>query len=284
MAEQTSGVSAPNPVNFAAPPVSQVTLGVEFAGAVISEEIVLADFWREIREEFSDVQRQQLLSPMAETFEPEHAGPGFELRLGGAEQAQRYVFKTASTELSVQVQEDRFAFSWRRIGDDEEYPRYSWIRERFEEIYTKFINAADDDLLAKHPPTWCATTYDNRIIHPSSQDFLHGPLGDILCFIGRPESKVLPTVEDTMIRQRRIIRSEGGDPRGRLYIRATPAATPPPEFHPGYQLSLRVVSQPLSPDTRGVLECQDEGHNLIVETFRDITTEKMHQIWDLEED
>src|SRR5262249_37188172 len=150
------------------------------------------------------------------------------------------------------------AFGWDRSTLDREYPRYSWIRERFQEIYATFMKAADNERLAEHPPAWCATTYTNAIVHPDSEDPLHDPLEDILLFIRRPDSDVLPSVEDTMIRQRRLLRDDAGEPRGRLYIQALPALSSSPEFRPGYDLTLRVVQKPMNTSEAGVFTTQDE--------------------------
>lgn len=285
MADTRSGAALPNPVSFESPPVYEVVLGVEFAGPVISEAAALADFWNEVRDGFPDVRREPPLAPMAESFDAQSVQPPpFEFRLGPEERSQRYLFRSEAEGLAIQVQEDRFAFGWDRSTLGREYPRYSWIRERFQEIYSVFIKAADEERLAEHPPAWCATTYTNAIVHPDSEDPLHDPLEDILLFMQRPDSDVLPPVEDTMVRQRRLLRDDAGEPRGRLYIQALPALTPPPELNPGYDLTLRVVQKPLDASEAGVFTCQDESRDLIVRSFKDITTEKMHEVWGLKED
>ncbi len=284
MVDQSSGGILPDPVSFASPPVTRVILGVEFAGPVITEPATLADFWTQIRDEFPDAQRQQRLAPMAEVFDLHQQQPRFEFQVGGGETRQRYVFRNEVQNLAVQVQEDRFSFSWQRVQEDEPYPRYRWVRERFHEIYKTFMVAADEELLAKSPPNWCATTYTNEITHPDSTDPYHGPLEDILQFVHKPDSEVLPPVEDTVIRQRRLLRDDTGDPCGRLYIQTVPTLTPPPESRPGYDLTLRVVAQPSESGEAGVFACQDRGRDLIVRSFKDITTEKMHKVWELQEE
>jgi uncharacterized protein (TIGR04255 family) len=284
MADKSSEAPLPNPVSFDSPPVYQVILGVEFTGPIISEAAALADFWNEIRDEFSEVERQAPLAPMAETFDVQPQQPQFEFRLGPGGRAQRYLFRNPDEGFAIQVQEDRFAFSWERLIPDQQYPRYSSIRERFQEIYATFIKSADEQLLAEHSPSWCATTYTNEIVHPDSEDPLSGPLEDILCFLSRPDSEVLPPVEDTMVRQRRLLRDAEGEPRGRLYIQSVPALTPPPQLRPAYDLTLRVVAKPLDSSNAGVFSCQDENRDLIVRSFKDITTDKMHRVWGLRKD
>jgi uncharacterized protein (TIGR04255 family) len=259
---------------------------VEFSGPVISEAGALADFWTEIRAEFPDVQKRPRYSPMAESFDlrPQQPQPQIEFRLGEGEAPQRYMFRNEQQNLAVQVQENRFAFSWDETSPGEEYPRYRWIRERFQNLYATFTAAADDQLLAEHPPSWCATTYTNDIDHPDSVDPMHGPLEDIVRFVRRPESDVLPPVEDTTIRQRRLLRDTEGNPLGRLYIRAIPTLSPPPESRPGYRLVLRVVARPFEQDEAGVIARQDESRELIVRSFKDITTDKMHSKWKFRDD
>lgn len=280
MADQPTEIPPADPVNFDNPPVVSVVLGVEFAGAVMPEISALADFWPRIREQYPEAEKRPPLAPMAENFEV-RSGQTIEVRFGD-DGPQRYWFRSADQSYTVQVQENRLALNWDRTAGAHTYPRYRAIRERFYELYRTFTEVADDGLLATNPPLWCATTYTNDIPHPNSTDPLSGPLDDILRFISRPDSEVLPPVEDTALRQRRLIRDQDGSPRGRLYIEAVPTISP--EQHPGYQLTLRVVCQPESPDAAGVFKFHDHGRDLIVKAFRDITTEKMHKLWGFKEE
>jgi uncharacterized protein (TIGR04255 family) len=284
--DQRKGAALPDPVSFDSPPVTEVILGVEFSGPVISEAGILADFWNQIRDEFPDVQKRPQFSPMAETFElpPQPPQPQIEFLLGEGGGPQRYAFRNETQNLTVQVQEDRFALTWEQASPSEEYPRYRWIREQFRGLYSTFLEAAEAPLLREHLPTWCATTYTNDIEHPDSSDPMHGPLEDIVRFVRRPDSDVLPPVEDTTIRQRRLLRDTDGNPIGRLYIRAIPTLSSPPESRPGYKLVLRVVAKPSMQDEAGVIARQDESRELIVCSFKDITTDKMHSKWGLRED
>lgn len=279
MANQPTETLPPNPVTFEKPPVVSVVLGVEFAGSVMPEVSVLADFWPRIREQFPDAEKRPPLAPMAQDFDATSART-IEFRL--EQGPQRYWFRSQDRGYTVQVQENRMALNWDRTAAAPDYPRYQAIRERFHKLYRTFMEIADDQLLAANPPVWCAITYTNDITHPESTDPLSGPLGDVLRFVSRPDSDVLPPVEDTAIRQRRLIRDEAREPQGRLYIEAVPTLSP--EQAPGYKLTLRVVSKPTSADAKGVFTCHDQGRDLIVRSFRDITTETMHERWGLQEE
>lgn len=60
--------------------------------------------------------------------------------------------------------------------------------------------------------------------------------------------------------------------------RSPPSETP---IKPIYVLTLTVRGMASSPDVEGVLEFADYGRDLIVRTFRDITTDEMHKEWQL---
>ena len=280
MSDQSPETPPADPVNFESPPVIGVALGVEFGGPVMAEISATADFWPRIREQYPQADKLPALTSMAEDFNVT-TSQTIEVRLGNGG-PQRYWFRSADESYTVQVQENRLALNWDRTADAPVYPRYQAVRRRFHELYQAFTEVADDRLLADNPPAWCAVTYTNDISHPDSADPLSGPLDDILCFVGRPESDVLPPIEDTALRQRRLIRAADGSPRGRLYIEAIP--TVDAEARPGYRLTLRVVCRPDSGDAAGVFRCHDEGRELIVKSFRDITTEKMHELWGMEDD
>jgi uncharacterized protein (TIGR04255 family) len=279
MANQPTETFPQNPVNFKKPPVVSVVLGVEFAGPVMPEVSVLADFWAPIREQFPNAEKRPPLVPMAQDFD---ATPTRTIEFRLEQGPDRYWFRSQDESYTVQVQENRMAFNWNRTASNPDYPRYRAIREDFHKLYRTFTEIADDQLLAANPPIWCAITYTNEITHPESTDPLSGPLGDVLRFVNRPDSNVLPPVEDTAIRQRRLIRDDADEPKGRLYIEAVPTLTH--EQVPGYRLTLRVVSKPASGDAEGVFACHDQGRDLIVKSFRDITTEKMHELWGLQEE
>ncbi len=279
MADQPTATFPPNPVNFRKPPVVSVVLGVEFGGPVMPEVSALADFWPRIREHFPNAEKRPPLAPMAQDFD---ASPARTVEFRLDKGPDRYWFRSQDESYMVQVQENRMAFNWNLTESAPEYPRYQAIREKFHRLYRTFTEIADHRLLAANPPIWCAITYTNDIIHPDSTDPLSGPLGDVLRFVNRPDSSVLPPVEDTAISQRRLIRDDADEPRGRLYIEAVPTLSL--EQVPGYRLTLRVVSKPASGDAEGVFACHDQGRDLIVRSFRDITTEKMHELWGLQEE
>ncbi len=241
---------------------------------------MLADFWQQIRTTYPAFSKGPAMGPMAENFDLISTGP--RVRLTVVNESSLYTFLSEDEHWRVQVQPNRFVVGWAQTDEAGPYPRYRKIRRRFQELYRIFTDVMDTEILKAHPPSWCATTYVNEIAHPKSKDPFHGPLEDILLLVRKPKSNTLPTVEDTTYRQRHLLRSNNGEPCGRFYINADPMWIT--ENHiPGYRLTLRAVSRPDGKSAAAVLRCQDKGRDLIVRSFKDITTPAMHEQWGLQE-
>lgn len=283
MADQTQDISLGDPVSFDAPPVSEVALGVQFAGAVADDAIALADFWPKIRDQFPIMEKREAIDRIDESFGP--TAPSQQIQINLGVEPQRYWFVSADQHWLVQVQPDRFVFNWREQQDGDTYPRYRAIRRRFEDLYRTFAAAAGDERLAANPPEWCATTYVNNILASSpTNPATRLPLGRILRFVSSPKSSVLPPVEDTVFQQRHLLPPlpPSEDPSGRLYIKANPAFRADDHL-PGYVVELKVLARPDAHSRAAVMRCLDQGRDLIVRSFKDITTPAMHKEWGLQD-
>lgn len=285
MADQIPETQLDDPVSFDSPPVGEVILGIQFTGPVVDDAAILGDFWPQIRSDHPVLNKAPQMDRINETFGLAPPGQRFELSLGEAE-PQRYLFGSQDGHWLVQVQPDRFAMNWRRRNVGITYPRYRALRRRFEELYRIFTTTVDNERLKANPPEWCATTYLNYI---SAQDgggaASRLSLDKILRFVHAPQSSVLPAVEDTIIQQRYVLVSPNVDeePRGRLFIRAQPVVRANDQM-PGYSLELRVLARPDGASRAAVMRRMDESRDLIVRSFKDITTAAMHRQWGLQED
>jgi uncharacterized protein (TIGR04255 family) len=283
VADRNQDTPLADPVSFDAPPVSEVALGVQFAAPVADDAVALADFWPQIRDQFPDLERHEAIDRIDESFGPAAPSQQFQINLGV--EPRRYWFVSADKRWLVQVQPDRFVFNWRRQGDDEAYPRYRSLRRRFEELYRTFAASVGEERLAANPPEWCATTYVNNILASSSADpATRLPLGHILRFVSSPKSSVLPPLEDTALQQRHLLPSRvpGEAPQGRLYIKANPAFRANDQL-PGYVVELKVLARPDAHSRAAIMRCLDQGRDLIVRSFKDITTPAMHKQWGLQD-
>jgi len=70
----------------------------------------------------------------------------------------------SSENTLLQLQNDRILFNWRRIGDDDEYPRFEYVYESFNkyaELFQEFLESND---LGQIEPVECELTYINHIV------------------------------------------------------------------------------------------------------------------------
>jgi uncharacterized protein (TIGR04255 family) len=271
-----------DPVSFDAPPVAEVVLGLQFSNPVVSEVETLADFWPSIREEFPEVEKRPTLPRINERFGPEAALGNFEISLGP--DPSRYWFTSVDKHWVVQVQPDRLVLNWRKAEEHDAYPRYRSVRARFLRLYKAFVDSIGEERIVSNPPDWCATTYVNNILANSPRN-PNGrmPLNRILRLVASPKTNVLPTLEETSFQQKYLLDplAAGGEPRGRLYVSASPALRTADQL-PGYSLELRVLSRPEAQSRAAVMRCFDESRDLIVRSFKDITTSAMHEAWGLQ--
>ena len=264
----------PNPVTFARPPVAEVALAVQFSDPIADESLILGEFWPGIQTDYPRVEAQHPLPPMDEQF----AGPvmpSLSFQILDRAQAGRYWFLNPDQTELVQLQPDRFAFNWRREPANVDYPRYKHIRERFYELYSQLAKQADGAGKSV-VPSWCEITYINPI---PSDDEGWPDLSSIMRRIGGLTLEGVGSPEDTTLNERYVL-SRDGKPYGRFHIAAAPVVRNSDGI-PLYLLTLTVRALPVTPDVLGVITLMDQGRDLIVKGFRDMTTESMHEVWGL---
>jgi uncharacterized protein (TIGR04255 family) len=264
------------PVTFDRPPVGEVAMSVQMGQPVTDDALTLGTFWPRVREEYPNVQTQPPLPPMSEDFRL-GAPQSITFQLVG--QSSRYwLLSPDATEL-IQVQPDRFGYNWRKEPVDAPYPRYRYLRERFHLVFSAFIGSTREKGRTMQP-TWCEITYINPI---ETTDVAGGlaNLSSVLRRLAPDHPGNLPPPQDTTFAERFLL-TRDGSPTGRLYVSANPATRLQDQM-PIYMLTLTVRGMPRTPDADGVYTFLDEGRDLIVRSFRDMTTPEMHAKWGLHE-
>lgn len=271
----------PDPVTFEHPPVNEVILSVQLEGPAIDEVGVLADYWPSIRGDFPGHQKQPPLPPVVEDFSPPgQPSPGIGVQFFSAPPPVRYWFVSSDETRLVQVQADRFAYNWRQIPGKETYPRYRELKPEFEKRYAAFLACLAGDSEAAQP-SWCEITYINHIEARSEVSGVHGPLSRILRGLkSETTAPSLPAIEDTQLQQRFRILDSAQKPMGRFYLTAVPAFRAP-DAAPIYVITLIARGKPADTSTESVLRFFDRGRDLIVNGFKESTTDAMHDLWGL---
>jgi uncharacterized protein (TIGR04255 family) len=72
-------------------------------------------------------------------------------------------FVNEERNMLIQLQDDKFYFNWRRMQQEETYPRYNTIIEAFKTNLGIFQNFLDEEKLGSVNPQKCELTYINHI-------------------------------------------------------------------------------------------------------------------------
>ena len=134
--------------DFAAPPVIEVVLGVQFdsLGRLLAPH--LGVIWDEFKDRYPDAEQHAPLDPVFETFgEKGPRMPIPSLQLLATIPTPRVFFINKEKTQLIQVQRDRFYHNWRKIGDAGTYPRFERMLEAFEDGYRKLERVLAREIL-----------------------------------------------------------------------------------------------------------------------------------------
>jgi len=179
----------------------------------------------------------------------------------------------------LQVQPDRFTHNWRKVKDEDEYPRYEKVRATFQEEVEKFQVFLSREGVGELALNQCEVTYVNHIF-PCEHWEHHGELHKVITIVSAgSDAGVLPKEESVQYVSHHVINDENDEFLGRLHI-SVESAYHKEDDVPIFVLKLTVRGRPLTEGLAGVLGFFDMGRELIVRGFTDITTDEMHNIWE----
>ena len=212
-----------------------------------------------------------------ETFEGPQ-GPQIEFQISDAPPTPRLLMISESESEALQIQEDMFGYSWRKLTAEHEYPRYKAIRKGFGDELAKFQEFLSDLELRSLSPIQCEVTYVNVIL-PEGVWNSHSDLGKIIpSATPRLTEGFLPLPEETSYTSQYVIPGENGTPRGRLYVSIEPGHLLPDKT-PMYLMKLTARGAPQGDGTSGIIKTMDLGHEWIVQGFATLTSREMHSAW-----
>jgi uncharacterized protein (TIGR04255 family) len=140
------------------PPVSEVACGVNFQPL---KQFLLPHvglFWGRIRKDYP---LPQHAAPLSTATEPAWIDPVTELPL------PRVWFISPDKAGLVQLQGDCLYYNWRRLSDDNVYPRYRSVIARYKQLVGEFLAFLEENGIPPPAVTGCELTYVNHI--PSEQ-------------------------------------------------------------------------------------------------------------------
>lgn len=270
-----------NPVTFAAPPLDEVVLGVQWRQDVTDDAFALADYWPAIRAQYPGLDKHPALPPVDEDFGPPRMiEPQIQVLSGPP--APRYWFISRDETRLIQLQPDRLLYNWRRREKKTTYPRYTKLRREFSKVIEQYHAALPAQKRDAASPAWCEVSYINHLPAAGSKSQHHIPVSKLLKLVASPRLTMLDEPEDSQLQQRYLL-TDHGQAEGRFYVTVAPAYRRADD-EPIYVLTLLARLQPREPTADGVIEALDRGRHLVVQTFKEITTTRAHKAWGLQDD
>jgi uncharacterized protein (TIGR04255 family) len=259
-------------VSFDHPPVQEIAFSIQLIEPLSLEAMV--DIGRALDPSFPVRQLQPALPRMVA---PDVGQPFSFLTTIGV-QLPRFWFVSQDGLRLVQVQEDRVAFNWRRLGRDVLYPRYGTLRGEFAQILAKLTGLVPELTNETLAVDFCELTYVNELA-PAEPRRKRLPLETVLRVVRPlPDGEFLPDADDAQWTGSWTIVDSAGARAGRLTASAQPGLRQVDE-QPIYLLTMSSALPGRVSGTGAVFDRLDVAHEWIVRGFADLTTKDMHDQW-----
>lgn len=245
---------------FTRPPVVEVVLGLMFRPLPLGA-IHLAQLHRLWSSTYPRVEEHPAI--------PANTAPGFFLQMNTAPDLRFWFISDTSGRL-IQVQKDRIILNWRWQNAEQEYPRYSALRKELVARVSDFRAFLESSGVGPFDPIASEVTYINVI---GSERYIE--FHEALNFVA--DQHGLPSVPVEASLQLKFDTADLLDRDSNFIVTATRDTSRDPAPI-GLQLSSH--SQVGNPDD--FIKALDRSHELVVSSFREMTTSVMHENWGLQ--
>lgn len=275
-------VSSPLP-SFGAPPVTEVIVAARFKPADRWGLVQLGELASLLgRHGFDREEQRPGFDAPAEQFGLATQGRAFELELmTGVPPVRHWLLNEDGDEL-LQLQQNWFACNWRKVAPDAAYGRWESRWKAFDRWIREVEDHLSSDMLVYDQ---VEVTYVNHI-EPCDVWSSHGDAHKVFNFLSSEiddSGSFLPNREQVATDIRYVISDlrGGGNPAGRLSVTLTPGYRQP-NSTPIFVLTLTARGAPLESGLDGLKAFAEMGHEWVVRGFTELTTERMHEVWQRE--
>lgn len=245
---------------FERPPVSEVVLGLMFRPLPL-QAYHLAQLHGVWSDDYPRVEEHPAI--------PGTLAPGLFFQMQSAPELRFWFISDKSGRL-IQAQKDRLILNWRSQDGGQRYPRYEELRSEiirrvgeFKDFLTRFDGS-------DFSPIAVEVTYINAI---GTKAYVK--LSEALNFVANPPHLQIEPVDANL--QLRFDTAVLLKRDSNLIITASRDNNREPA-----PISLQLSSHAQVEDRGNFVEALDQSHELVVMSFRDITTDAMHKIWGLQ--
>lgn len=262
-----------NTVKFGKPPVVEVVCGVLFSTPAPIRAAQVGLFWSSIREKFPRIEEMPPISPVIEGVQGS-GKPEIEISFGSLPPLRRTWLLSDDGRHLIQIQEDRFLFNWKREADEDAYPSYDFVIQRFDDHLAKFVKFLADEKIGQPNYKQFELTYVNHITTSNGLDDV-GETGVMVDHVYQTrQHRFLPKAENFNWTTSYSLPNN----EGRLHVVAQ-SAVRNADGKRIVRLDLTARGIPAKPTEDGRRPWFDMAHEWITHGFADATSPILHKIW-----
>jgi uncharacterized protein (TIGR04255 family) len=261
-------------VKFDRPPVVEVACSVLFSAAKPLRGIHIGRYAERTQSDFPRTEDMPPLAPVVELQEPGTGGIELGYAVGLLPPLRRTLFVSEDGRNLIQVQEDRFIFNWKKAGNDDTYPSYDEVIDRFDRHLAGFLEFAAEQNIGPVVCRQFELIYVNQIplgpaeVEVSESRLLVDHVRDNTRsrFLGEPVGVNWVSIYELPNRE------------GRLYMTAQSARAP--DGRRILRLDMTARGIPADTADAGRRAWFDQAHAWITRGFADLTAEDVQQrVW-----
>ncbi|MEX0582466.1 MAG: TIGR04255 family protein [Sneathiella sp.] len=256
--------------SFSNPPLYEVVLGVQFNPPQQYSAVNARDVWELFRDEFSTVEEHHALEKKFEAFGGVNPKPNFEFKVGLPPSKIRLHFISEEKNSLIQFQEDRFLANWRKLANEQSYPRFDNIKASFFRELAKLGDYLERNLECKLDINQSEVSYINFI---RVNDF-----SEIENWIKLWGGNQLKVDSLNLTYNEEVKDKVSQKPFARMYHELSTVVLPPSN-EKAYRLAITFRGKPDGIDIPASMKFMELAREAIVTRFDEITTDKAHEYW-----
>lgn len=251
------------------PPVTEVVFGIQFKPLKGLKTPHIGLFWEKLeREEYPELKEVAPIAHTTEHFDQtEKQDMQVSATISSTPPLPRVFFINKIQNHLIQIQEDRFHQNWRKLEDNDKYPRFVELYPKFTKSWQTFQSFIQELTLGVMEPDQYELTYVNHIPRGQGWDSLSDiekVFSEIQCRTGK---RFLPEAEDLAWRKTYKLPEQTG------------------RLHVSFRLVINKESKEqmmvLNLTARGFGDAMDnwfdKAHEWIVRGFADLTSETIQK-------
>lgn len=264
-------LSIPLP-DYERPPVIEVIYGVQFEPLKEWRTPLIGTLWQAIKDDYPKFKEMPVLAPVLERFDQTIPTEMAALELLDGPPLPRLFFLDSNENWVMQVQNDRFLHNWKRMKEEDIYPRFGSVSDRFFVAWEQFFRFLESQEVSAPNITQLEITYINHIPVEKGRTTIEEIEADFLDVCWQKSHDFLPPPE-TVTWTSSFLLPEN---KGRLHISLRPAQRRK-DKSPVLLLELTARGIPNSTEMASIRSWFAMGREWIVRGFADITRQNVQQ-------